>query len=234
MNELSRRSFLTPAAGALAAATVASRAQAQLVYQRSDWNIKEFQKLTAAPARIKQVYDINAVGGGRFLNNIKNSLNGLRFGFAVPPSQMQIVGALHGPANMLNFDDSIWEKYRIGELFQVDDPEKNQPAIRNPFYRSRVGTGPSRASQDPNDEGSPLQDTSIQGLQARGVRFLCCHTATEEQARFLIRRRSLTQQPEDVVKDLLAHVHPGILVVASMVAAIAMLQIEGRYSYITV
>jgi hypothetical protein len=44
----------------------------------------------------------------------------------------------------------------------------------------------------------------------------------------------LTQQPEEIVKEMLAHKLPEELVVASMVAAIALLQTEGHYSYITV
>ena len=93
---------------------------------------------------------------------------------------------------------------------------------------------PRNASEDPNDEASSYQDASIQTLQARGVQFLCCHTATEEQSRVLIKLLSLTQQPEEIVKDLLAHLHPGILVVPAMVSAIALLQGEGHFTYVTV
>jgi hypothetical protein len=74
----------------------------------------------------------------------------------------------------------------------------------------------------------------MQGLQARGAQFLSCHTALEEQVRVLISHRNLSQSPEDVVKDMLSHTLPGVLVVASMVAAIALLQAQGHYTYITV
>jgi hypothetical protein len=66
------------------------------------------------------------------------------------------------------------------------------------------------------------------------VTLLACHTATEEQARALIAHNSLTMEPEGIVREMLAHTLPEVLVVASMVAAIALLQTEGRYSYITV
>jgi hypothetical protein len=52
--------------------------------------------------------------------------------------------------------------------------------------------------------------------------------------RVLISRNKLSQSPEDIVKDMLAHTLPGVIVVASMVAAIALLQAEGHYTYITV
>ena len=81
---------------------------------------------------------------------------------------------------------------------------------------------------------SSYHDTSIQALQRRGVRFLSCHTATEAQARALIAHNKLTQKPEEVVQDLQRHTLPGVLIVPSMVAAIALLQSEGHFSYITI
>lgn len=63
---------------------------------------------------------------------------------------------------------------------------------------------------------------------------MSCHTATEEQARVLIRVKNLTQTPEEIVREMMAHTVEGTLVVAAMVAAIALLQAEGRYTYITV
>ena len=90
------------------------------------------------------------------------------------------------------------------------------------------------AVKNPDDLNSIYQDTSMEALQSRGVQFLSCHTALEEQVPVLLSRNKLPQSPEDVVKDMLTHTLPGVLVVASMVAAIALLQAEGHYTYITV
>lgn len=235
MTNLTRRAFVGQAAAGLATlGTVTTSAAPQMVYKKTDWKIADFEQLVKNKARVKQVYDEIQLGGGRFLNNIKNSLNGLHFGFDIPAEQIKVVGALHGPANMLNFDDYVWQKYRVGEFLKVDDPKSGQPATRNPFFPSKAAPEMRYSSQDPNDENSQFQDASIQGLQARGVQFLCCHTATEEQSRLLIKQFGLSQKPEEIVTDMMAHTLPGVLVVASMVAAIALLQSEGRYSYITV
>jgi hypothetical protein len=43
----------------------------------------------------------------------------------------------------------------------------------------------------------------------------------------------LPESPEDIVRDMLTHTQPGVLVVAAMGAAIAVLQAEGHYTYIT-
>lgn len=223
------------AAGAGAIAIGGAEAlKAQLVYRTSDWNVGAFDAVLKAPARIKQAYDIIRIGEGKFLNNIKNSLNGLHFGFGIAPNQIKIVAALHGPVNMLNFDNAMWEKYQVGKWLDVKDPKTDQPATQNIFYPSKAGKTLQYSSTNPDDTMSAYQDTSIQGLQARGVQFLSCHTAMEEQARAIVERLRLQQSPEEVVHDLLAHTLPGVLVVASMVAAIALLQTEGHYSYITV
>jgi hypothetical protein len=238
MNNITRRSLLARAAvgfttiGLFSAAPPIS--EGQLVWKASEWKLAEFRKLVNDPARIKQVYDVVQIGDGKFLNNIKNSFNGLQFGFGIAEGQVKIAAALHGPANLLNYDDYIWEKYQIGEWLNVTDPANGKPAVKNLFYNSKIGLKRDTGAKDPDDLDSIYQDTSVQALQSRGAQFLSCHTALEEQVRVLISHRNLLQSPEDVVKDMLAHTVPGVLVVASMVAAIALLQAEGHYTYITV
>jgi hypothetical protein len=238
MNNITRRSLLSRAAvgfttiGLFSAAPPIS--EGQLVWKASEWKLVEFRKLVNDPARIKQVYDVVQIGDGKFLNNIKNSFNGLQFGFGIAEGQVKIAAALHGPANLLNYDDYIWEKYQIGEWLNVTDPANGKPAVKNLFYNSKIGLKRDTGAKDPDDLDSIYQDTSVQALQSRGAQFLSCHTALEEQVRVLISHRNLLQSPEDVVKDMLAHTVPGVLVVASMVAAIALLQAEGHYTYITV
>lgn len=235
---MNRRSFVSTATTSIAAlatlATSSREAEGQLVYTKSDWRLSEFNQLATNPARVKQVFDIIPIAEGRFLNNIKNSLNGLHFGFGIPDEQIKVVAALHGPANMLNYDDVMWRKYRIGAWLKVTDPSTGQPAVKNPYYASKAGAALRYSTQDPDSRDSLYQDTSIQALQHRGVQMLSCHTALEEQVRALIAHSNLTQAPEEIVKEMLAHTLPGVLVVASMVAAIALLQTNGRYTYITV
>src|ERR1700688_429718 len=226
MKGMTRRSFVRIAGGTgvaiLAAIGTVNSADGQLVYTKSEWKVSEFNQLAQNPAQVKQVYDVTHIAEGGFLNNIKNSLNGLHFGFGVPDEQIKIVAALHGPATLLNYDDFIWSKYQIGAWLKVTDPSTGQPAVKNPFYPSKAGKALHYSSESPDSPESPYQDSRSQALESRGVKLLACHTATEEQARALIKHNNLTQQPEDIVKEMLAHTLPEVLVVASMVAAIAM------------
>jgi intracellular sulfur oxidation DsrE/DsrF family protein len=229
---ISRRSFVGQVAtGVAAMAAVSSTSDAQLVYRLSEWNVKDFDRLVKTPAHVRQVYDVTGIEHGLFLNAIKNSLNGLHFGFDIPESQIQIVAALHGPANAVNYDDYVWSKYRIGEWLNVEDSKTGKPAERNMFYPSNAGKDMQYASSDPNDENSLYQDGSVQALQSRGVKFLSCHTALEEQARILVHRLKLSESSEMVVKDMMSHALPGVLIVPSMVASLALLQNRGHYAY---
>jgi hypothetical protein len=50
---------------------MAQPAEAQLVWNASDWKLADFQKVIRNPARIKQVWDIVQIGDGKVLSNIK-------------------------------------------------------------------------------------------------------------------------------------------------------------------
>jgi hypothetical protein len=231
MSEFSRRSLLGGAVAAAASTMWSDPVHAQYVWQKSDWHAAEFDAITHTGRRIKLVVHGFAINDSRFLKNAKNSLTGLQFGSSIPADQIQVVCALNGPANMANYSDYVWEKYRIGEWIKENDPKTGQPAVRNIFYPSKAGTPLHYTSEDPSNEDSAYQDFSVQGLQARGVRFLSCHSSTEEAARALIKQHNLTAQPEEIVKDIHAHALPGVIIVPALSAALALLQCEGHYGY---
>jgi hypothetical protein len=239
MNDLTRRSFASRVFAGLATLGMVSgpseSTEAQVVWTASEWKLASFEELLHVKARVKQLFDITQVEDGASLAKVKNSLNGLHYGFGVPVDQIKVIGGLHGPANLLNYDDYVWQKYKIGEWLKINDPHTGEPALRNPYYFSKLTDDAAHITvADPDAETSPLQDASMQGLQRRGVRFLGCHTALEEQVRQLIKYYSLSENPETIVRDMLAHTVPEVMIVASMVSAIALLQCEGGYSYVTV
>jgi len=49
-----------------------------------EWKVSEFNQLAKNPAQVKQVFDVTQIAEGGFLNNMKNSWNGLHFGFGIP------------------------------------------------------------------------------------------------------------------------------------------------------
>ncbi len=234
MSEISRRSVLGGAVAAAAATMWTEPVHAQYVWQKTDWQAGEFDAVTHSTRRIKQALHAFSISDARVLRTAKNSLNGLHFGAGVAPDQIQVVCALNGSANMLNYSDYVWQKYKIGEWVKENDPKTGEPAVRNIFFPSKAGASMKYASDDPSSPDSAYQDATVQGLQARGVKFLSCHSSTEEAARALIKVNNLTVDPEEVVKDMQAHVHPGVILVPALAAALAILQSDGHYSYMAV
>lgn len=74
-------------------------------------------------------------------------------------------------ANAATYDDHIWEKYRLGDAFNIKDPVIDASAMRNIWYKSKIST--QEVSPPPKDRNHPYYaDTRIEGLQRRGVLFL--------------------------------------------------------------
>ncbi len=234
MKTLTRRSFaasLTKAAAVAAAVVPAARQMdAQVVWSEKEWRVADFNELLIAKGLLKQVFDVTSVSGS--LDKVKNSLNGLQVGFALPPSSIHTIVGLHGAANFLNFDDFVWKKYPIGEIFGIRDHGGEVPATRNEFYSSAFQAGTLKG--DPSALDSAWHDASMQGLSRRGVRFLGCHTALELQVRQMKEKAGLSADAETIVQDMLEHLLPGSLMVVSMVSAFAMLQFKGKYAYLKI
>lgn len=233
MNELSRRKFVGRAAAGMAVwAAPAAAMKGERVYGTADWKMASFQQMLKEPFEVKQMYDVTAIDDGGAFDHMVNSLNGLQFGFGVPAASIKLVGAVRSMATVMNFDDAMWEKYRIGEMVKVNDPKTGKPATRNIFYASAAGNPAKYSSEDPNNEASMYQDTSIQALQARGMQLLACHMAVEAMAGRLIKKLSLKVAKEDMVQELQSHLLPGVMVMPSMVAAIDVLQSRGKFTYL--
>ncbi len=231
MKSISRRSFVgSAAAGFAALATPSISAESGLLYKPSDWQMSAFDQLLKQHYDAKQLYDITTVDDGNAFDHMVNSFNGLQFGFNIPAGKIKIIAAIRGFATVLNYNDSLWDKYRIGELMKVNDPKTAKPLTRNIFYTSSFGNPPKYTSNDPNNDAFAEEDASIQALQARGLQLLACHMALHGQSIFISKKLKLKQ--EDVFQDLQTNLLPGVIIVPSMVSAIAVLENKGHYGYI--
>lgn len=234
---MNRSSFLASSASLVALSSGVSEAAqtvpggSELVERKADFDEAAFARMVGKPADVRSV--IEAVSWHPpLLNNVKNLLNGLQFGYGYAPGRIAAAMALHGPASALNYSDYVWSKYKIGDFFKYKDASGNA-------ITSNVFLAPGKAlgsSTDPNDESSMYQDTSIQTLMKRGVIFLTCHTAVEEQSRALVKAGNAPagMTPSQVADDILTHLIPGTHVVPGMVATIAVLQQRFHYAYMTI
>lgn len=200
-----------------------------LVERADEFDLAAFSRVVDRPARIRQLYEAVAFHPA-VLNNIKNSFNGLQFGFGYPATAISIVFAPHGASAAYCYRDEIWQRYRIGEFLKLTDSQ-GSPVTANTFVSQRARFDAAAA---PDDEAGMYQDTSLETLQRRGLVVLTCHTAVQEHARALAARGfgPPGTSRRQIADDILTHLIPGAVVVPAMVAAIAVLQAAYRYTYL--
>ncbi len=234
VNAMKRATFLAASASFGAIGSTGAAAQdipggTHLVEPRSDFDEGAFAAAVGRKADVRQLWEAVSFHPQIF-NNVKNALNGLQFGFGYAADRIALVVAPHGASSAYTYTDYIWSKYRIGEALKLRDAS-GSPVSSNVFLPSHSAD----AGGDPDASGSVFQDTSIQALQRRGVVFLTCHTAVEEQARMLVDRgyAGSGATASGVAADMLTHLIEGAIVVPAMVAAIAVLQQRFGYSYVT-
>lgn len=159
--------------------------------------------LDTIPGTYRQVYDMPAVNNGMgLLGSWAFRVTGAQ-GYGVPESDIGAVIVLRALALPLAFNDSAWAKYKLGEAFKIEDPDTKAPALRNPYYLMPGAL--------------PLQDASLQKLIEKDVRVAVCNLAITFHSGRVAKAMGLKH--EDVTKDWIAAVLPGITVVPSGVLA---------------
>lgn len=110
----------------------------------------------------------------------------------------------------LAFSTSLWEKYPIGEVFEINDNATGKPSLRNPYFEPQAGDFPL---------------PQIQGIKAmidRGAMFCVCDLATKVYSNAVATKMNL--DPKAVYEEWVNAVLPGIQVVPSGVWALGLAQ----------
>ena len=102
---------------------------------------------------------------------------------------------------VMAFNDTLWEKYGIGEERKVNDPDTKQPARRNP-WRKQLDT-----------------------LRARGAIFLVCNRASMNWATDAAKRTE--RDVEEVKNEVRNGLVPGAILMPTGVFALARAQNAG-------
>ncbi len=114
-------------------------------------------------------------------------------------------------------EDRLWAKYKLGELFEANDPETKQRATRNPFWMPRAG-----AFKLPG-VGEIL--IGINELQSNGVMFCVCGAAIGVYS--AVTAQMMKLDAAEVHKDFMSGLLPGIQTVPSGVWALGRAQAKG-------
>src|SRR5690349_3661683 len=131
----SRRDFLSLTATAAAAGLSTVLPVAGAAAAEANSPSTEFTRwLDSISGTHKQLYDMPEVNRGMGLAwSWAFFMTGSQ-AYGVPESHLGVVMVLRHSAIPLALNDSAWAKYKLGEVFQIEDPETKAPAVRNPFY----------------------------------------------------------------------------------------------------
>jgi intracellular sulfur oxidation DsrE/DsrF family protein len=199
-----------------------------LVEKPGEFDLAAFTKRVSRPAEIRQVWDAGKLYP-QILGGVKNSLNGLQFGFHIAADEVALAFVTHNESNVLLYGSDVWARYNLGQVIGVHDPS-GAVVSSNIFAPARS----TNATADPSDVHGYYQDASIATLQRRGVMFFICNTALVQQARQIVDAGAARNETADqVARALRGSLLPGAMLVPSGVATIALLQSRHHYAYIT-
>ncbi len=134
-----------------------------------------------------------------------------------PDKDNRVVVVLRHDGIPYAFNDATWAKYKFGEVFKADDPLTKAPATRNPFWKPKHG--------DFSVPGLGAVDIGIDQLQDIGVMFCVCSVAILVYSNVVA--QSMNAKPEDVQKDWMSNLLPGVQSVPSGVWAVGRAQEHG-------
>lgn len=134
-----------------------------------------------------------------------------------PEKECNAVVVLRHDAIPYAFNDQLWSKYKFGEFFKADDPATKARAMRNPFANP--------ASGEYKIPGFGAVAIGINELQASGVIFVVCDAAMTVYSNVMAEQMKMT--PEEVKKEWIAGLLPGITPVPSGVWALGRAQEKG-------
>jgi hypothetical protein len=126
-----------------------------------------------------------------------------------PPVDINVLVAISHKAFAMNAGDTLWETYKLGEVWGIKDPSTGKPAVRNIFLGSASGGG----------------GATVRALQARGVVFWQCNFALGAVASELAEKTG--KKSQDVRAELLAGLNPGVRIVPAHTWAIGYAQERG-------
>ena len=143
-------------------------------------------------------------------------------GTGTPETDCNVVVVLRHETIPYAMGDDLWEKYKFGEMFKINDPRTKAPATRNPFWKCKP--------DDYKIPGIGAVDLGIDNLQSSGVMFCVCDMAMTVYS--AVAAMNSNQDAQTVKKEWLSGVLPGVQPMPSGVWAVGRAQEHGcTYCY---
>lgn len=182
-----RRRFIANLVGGTAALAATGLAARDLLGQggglptypppQGGWDLSWADRLEKA--RHKAVFDCAEVVDGLALTNAQVYMAGFKDVYNTPDSEMGVVVVIRHRAIQMVLNDSIWERWKVGEQLGIKDAS-GSPVVRNTFSGRAPAAGDAPAGR--GGGGGGAGGGSMMGLMARGVTILCCNLALMRSA----------------------------------------------------
>jgi len=112
----------------------------------------------------------------------------------------------------LAMESRLWEKYKFGEVFKINDGATNAPSVRNVFWKPK-----------PNE--LPIPGMAVNELLDSGVLIGVCDMAITFYSMHVAEQMKMSA--EECKKDWVSGILPGIQIVPSGVLAVNRAQVHG-------
>jgi hypothetical protein len=139
--------------------------------------------------QVFDVYDMNEGSPLAFANN-----------FLTPNESATAVMIFRHKGVPYALASAMWEKYKVGESFNFNDPETKAFAVKNPYFEPKPGVLPN-------------SEVALDRLLAKGTVMGVCVIALRGQSRRLAANAGVS--PEEAFKEWSANLIPGATLIPS-------------------
>ena len=130
-----------------------------------------------------------------------------------PENDVSVVIVLRHEAIPFGMKDELWAKYKFGEQFMINEGATKTPAVRNGLYHPKEGE-------------LPLPGMAIEDLSKSGVLIGICDMALTFYSSKVFAPK-MNMPADEIKKDWVAGILPGIQIVPSGVLAVNRAQEHG-------
>jgi hypothetical protein len=204
-----RRQFLTTVTGLASVTAGLSAEQApNRAAASAQWDLSWLDQLKG---KHKQLFDVGNmdISEDTPLRMPMNYLDGFRDIFHLEPPEVNVIVGIQRVAFPMNASDALWEAYRLGERWNIKDPETGTIATRNIFLGQASGGG----------------GAFVRPLQARGAIFWQCNIALQGVIGQLARQTG--KSAADVRTEVVAGLNPGVKIVPPHTLLVGLVQERG-------
>ncbi len=194
----------------------------------AEWDMSWVDRVTG---KYRQVFDSPEIVQGTALTQTRTWMNGYAEVYGAKPADMSGVLVIRHAAIYMILNDAMWDELDLGNALAAKtpgpagmtstplrDPVSGEPARRNPFLTSNIGSGAKYAMLNYPNGG-------FDSLMADGVIVLGCDLALRRPIAMIMKAEKVDNATARA--RVLANILPGVIIMPSGIFATARAQEAG-------